>query len=193
MPSGAPPAMQMAPLQFAQPTQTMASQLQGLGKNLASAGKAVLPGLGGPPATPIAPGAPIPGAAGPTAAGGPGGPQPLINPQAQVGQAGNPAAGPVGPGVPINPAAMPQPNAPGGGPPGGPPGGPQLPTPQNPYPQGPMGASGVGNVLQNMSPPQLLQWLQSISRGGGSVTPPGLPGSAAMQGAGMLNPSQFGG
>jgi hypothetical protein len=95
-----------------------------------------------------------------------------------VGQAGNLAAGPVAP-----------PNL-GGAP--GLPGGPGGPPPPGAQP------SPIPNILRSMSPPQILQWLQSLSRSGQNVMPNGMPGSAATQGAGMLpatmnNPSQFGG
>jgi hypothetical protein len=163
--------MQFAPLQFAQPTTSLASQMSSLGKNLAGANKTIQ-GLNAPPA------------AAPT--------------DASVGMPGSQFAGPVAPGAG---AAM---GAQGTGTPGNAFAGPvnpnmgaqpQLPTPQNPYPNGPTGqlGTGIGNIAQNMSPPQLMQWLKSMmNQGQGPAGPGALPGSSAINNAGML-PSTFGG
>lgn len=69
----------MAPMQFAQGP-NLAGQLQALAKAgtpvAAMAGRAVAPNA----PLPVDPGSAVPGAVGPTAAGGPNGPQPLVAP-----------------------------------------------------------------------------------------------------------------
>lgn len=71
----APPPFVMPPLQFAGQNQTP-QQLAGIGKSLGQVGNQFM----NQPAQPVAPGAAIPGAVGPTSAGGPQGPTPLQQP-----------------------------------------------------------------------------------------------------------------
>jgi hypothetical protein len=79
------------------------------------------------------------------------------------------AAAPAGPQM-VPPAAPPAPTTP------------PIPLPQIvPAPPQP----GV-NPTQNMTPPQMLDWLKRMTGAGQSVIPPGQPGSAALQGAGLL-------
>ena len=161
----APPPMQFAQLKFAdQPKTNTGQQMQQLGKNLKAAGadKLFQPT---PPA--VVPGAAIPGAQGPTSAGGPQGPMPLVAP-------GTPGPS-VAPPVAAPPGAAPPTAAPPAGPPPV-----QLP-PIIPAPA----QTGV-NPTQNMTPPQMLDWLKRMTGAGQSVIPPGQPGSAALQGAGLL-------
>jgi len=174
MPSGAPPPMQFAQLKFAdQPKTNIGTQMQQLGKNLKAAGgdKLFQPT---PPA--VVPGAAVPGAEGQTAAGGPG-------PYRQLVAPGTP-----GPSVAPS-AAAPPPMAPGAPPapvPGQPPQ--QFPTGGAPpvfLPQI-IGSQPPVNPTQNMTPPQQLDWLRRMTGMGQSVIPPGQPGSAALQGAGLL-------
>lgn len=92
------PIAPLAQLQFAQ-APDMGAQIQALTKNLGAAKGAI----GGPaaPVAPVDPGAAIPGATGPTAAGGPNGPQPLVAP-------GVTPQGPTQAGAPMgSPAAAP--------------------------------------------------------------------------------------
>ena len=174
MPSGAPPPMQFAQLKFAdQPKTNVGTQMQQLGKNLKAAGgdKLFQPT---PPA--VVPGAAVPGAEGPTAAGGPG-------PYRQLVAPGTP-----GPSVAPS-AAAPPPMAPGAPPapvPGQPPQ--QFPTGGAPpvfLPQI-IGSQPPVNPTQNMTPVQQLDWLRRMTQTGQNVIPPGMPGSAAMSGAGIL-------
>lgn len=76
----APAAPPMAPMQFAQGGPSLGTQLQALAKAgtplARMAGQAIAP----TPPLPVAPGSAVPGAIGPTAAGGPNGPQPLVAP-----------------------------------------------------------------------------------------------------------------
>lgn len=48
------------------------------------------------------------------------------------------------------------------------------------------------DAIRGMSPPQILDVLRGMSQGGQQVTPPGVPGAMALQGAGMM-PSTYGG
>ena len=104
MPSGAPPPMQFANLQYAQPQQSsnIGKQMQDLGKNLKAAGVGNLFQQ-----NPLAAGAPIPGAVGPTSAGGPQGPMPLAPPAAAPAQP--PAAAPGVPPPQMTPPLQPPP------------------------------------------------------------------------------------
>ena len=161
MPSGAPQAMRFADLKFAdQPKTNLGTQMQTLGKNLKAAGadKLFQPT---PPA--VVPGAAVPGAQGPTSAGGPQGPMPLVapgTPGPSVAPAAAAAPPPAPPPVTTPPVQLPQ----------------IVPAPPQP---------GV-NPTQNMTPPQMLDWLKRMTGVGQSVIPPGQPGSAALQGAGLL-------
>jgi hypothetical protein len=177
MPSGAPPPMQFANLQFSdKPKTNLGTQMQDLGKNLKKAG---VGNLLQPTPPAVVPGAAVPGVQGPTSAGGPQGPMPLVAP------------GTPGPSV-APPAAAPPPMAPGAAP------APPAPVPgQPPQPFSTGGAPPVYlpqiisnpprvNPTQNMTPPQMLDWLKRMTGVGQSVIPPGQPGSAALQGAGLL-------
>src|SRR6516164_935362 len=137
MPSGAPPPMQFANLQYAQPQQSsnIGKQMQDLGKNLKSSGVGNLFQQ-----NPLAAGAAIPGAVGPTSAGGPQGPMPLVQPAAA------PAAQPA--------AAQPPP----------PPSTPPVVLPQI-VQQPPQGV----NPTQNMTPMQTLDWLRRMTGAGQSI------------------------
>jgi hypothetical protein len=97
--------------------------------------------------------------------------------------------------APVNPGSA----VPGAGGPtavGGPAGPAQLVPPGTTTPGQFAGPSPMSTFLNSLSPPQLLSWLQNSTRTGQPLSA-GLPGSAAMSGAGMLptmnNPSQFGG
>ena len=166
MPSGAPPPMQFAQLKFAdQPKTNIGTQMQQLGKNLKAAGgdKLFQPT---PPA--VVPGAAVPGAQGPTSAGGPQGPMPLVAPGTPGPSVAPAAAAPAGPQM-APPAAPPAPTTP------------PIPLPQIIPAQQP----GV-NPTQNMTPMQTLDWLRRMTGMNQSVIPPGQPGSAALTGAGLL-------
>jgi hypothetical protein len=156
----APPPMQFAQLKFAdQPKTNLGTQMQDLGKNLKKAG---VGNLLQPTPPAVVPGAAVPGAQGPTSAGGPQGPMPLVAP------------GTPGPSVAPAAAAPPVPPPPVTTPPV------QLPQIVPAPPQ-----QGV-NPTQNMTPPQQLDWLRRMTGIGQSVIPPGMPGSAALSGAGLL-------
>src|SRR6516165_8146519 len=106
MPSGAPQAMRFADLKFAdQPKTNTGQQMQTLGKNLKAAGadKLFQPT---PPA--VVPGAAVPGAQGPTSAGGPQGPMPLVAPGTPGPSVAPPAAVPQGT-APVAPTTPPIP------------------------------------------------------------------------------------
>lgn len=47
---------------------------------------------------------------------------------------------------------------------------------------------GILDALRGMSPQSILDKLRAMSAGGQQVVPPGMPGSAALDGAGMLTP-----
>jgi|SRR6516164_273530 len=159
MPSGAPPPMQFAQLKFAdQPKTNVGTQMQDLGKNLKKAG---IGNLLQPTPPAVVPGAAVPGAQGPTSAGGPQGPMPLVAPGTPGPSVAPAAAAPVAPPpVTTPPVQLPQ----------------IVPAPPQP---------GV-NPTQNMTPVQQLDWLKRMTGIGQSVIPPGQPGSAALQGAGLL-------
>ena len=166
MPSGAPPPMQFAQLKFAdQPKTNIGTQMQQLGKNLKAAGadKLFQPT---PPA--VVPGAAVPGAQGPTSAGGPQGPMPLVAPGTPGPSVAPAAAAPAGSQM-APPAAPPAPTTP------------PIPLPQI-IPAQPPGV----NPAQNMTPMQTLDWLRRMTGMNQSVIPPGQPGSAALTGAGLL-------
>ena len=159
MPSGAPPPMQFANLQYAQPqSSNIGKQMQDLGKNLKSSGIGNLFQQ-----NPLAAGAAIPGAVGPTSAGGPQGPMPLVQPP------GQPAA---------QPPAMPPAGQPAGGTP-------PIVLPQIVQPQPQAQPQQGVNPTQNMTPMQTLDWLRRMTGAGQSVVPPGMPGSAALNSAGL--------
>src|SRR6516164_8951229 len=166
MPSGAPPPMQFAQLKFAdQPKTNIGTQMQQLGKNLKKAG---VGNLLQPTPPAVVPGAAVPGAQGPTSAGGPQGPMPLVAPGTPGPSVAPAAAAPAGP-------QMAPPAAP-----------PPVTTPPVQLPQIiPAQQPGV-NPTQNMSPVQQLDWLRRMTGMGQSVIPPGMPGSAALTGAGLL-------
>lgn len=194
MPGGAPPAMQFQPLQYAQPATTTADAMKGLGKNLASANKVLQ--QQNPAAQPAPPGTAVQTPSGGTIMmGGPQGPAPFPG----GALPGTPYSNQAGP---VAPPGMNQP-PPGAGPPPSqpmvpnqPPGGAMVGGPQG-QPGAP-GQSPVGAMAQQ--PGMLQNLIRSIMGGGGAggVTPNGVPGSAALNGAGMLaptmnNPSAFGG
>ena len=167
MPSGAPQAMRFADLKFAdQPKTNLGTQMQDLGKNLKKAG---VGNLFQPTPPAVVPGAAIPGAQGPTSAGGPQGPMPLVAPGTPGPSVAPAAAAPAGPQM-APPAAPPPVTTPPV----------QLPQIVPAPPQ-----QGV-NPTQNMTPPQQLDWLRRMTGIGQSVIPLGQPGSAALQGAGLL-------
>lgn len=47
---------------------------------------------------------------------------------------------------------------------------------------------GIMAALRGLSPQAILDQLRAMSAGGQQVIPPGMPGSAALEGAGMLTP-----
>ena len=166
-----------SPMQFAQMpglinAPTVADAMKNMGKNLASANKTLQQQT--PAMDPTQAGAAVPGAQGPTAAGGPQGPAPLQGQSALPGSPYSAAAGPPRPMVPNQPQ--------GGAMIGGQPGAP--------------GQTPVGAMAQQ---PGFLQALiQRIMGGGQGVNPNGVSGMAALNGAGMLaptmnNPSAYGG
>jgi hypothetical protein len=171
MPGGAPQAMQMPwmNLQFAKsdPSKGIGNQMQALGKSLKDAG--VNQTLNPPTPQDVAPGASVPGGAGPIAAGGPQGPAPLPGQQALPGSPYSPQAGSAAPPILTPQQASPQL------------GQPQLPTAQVPYPQ----PSPVQAFMQN-NPFQQLNLLRSALAGGGGAAGGMMPGTAALSGAGML-------
>jgi hypothetical protein len=172
MPSGAPPPMQFAQLKFAdQPKTNTGQQMQTLGKNLKAAGadKLFQPT---PPA--VVPGAAVPGAQGPTSAGGPQGPMPLVAPGTPGPSVAPPAAAvPAGPQM-APPAAPPAPTTP------------PIQLPQ--IVQAPPAVPGpsAATVAQSMAPQAQLDWLRRIAGIGPNTAPPSFPGSTALQGAGIL-------
>lgn len=112
--------------------------------------------------------------------------QSLMNPQAgpneAVGTPGSQFAGPVAPGTPV----------PGAAPPAGVPAATPAATPAlppsvvaSPQSSGP----SVNDVMRQMPPPMLLDWLKRTAGLGGMQ--PGLPISAAMQNSGLLPSSGF--
>lgn len=155
-----PPTMQPLQFSYAQPT-----DYGGMMKNLGSTLGKVAPGLlnSATSAPPQIPGQAIPGAVGPTAAGGPNGPQPLVNP-------GTMPQGPMPPPAAPNLTGQPPANVAATGQPAQP---------------------GLLNVIKGMQPPQILSMLQNMTRSGQNVGAQ-LPGSAAFGQAGMM-PSTFGG
>ena len=50
---------------------------------------------------------------------------------------------------------------------------------------------GIMAALKGLSPQAILDQLRAMSAGGQQVIPPGMPGSVALQGAGMLTPNQM--
>src|SRR6516162_2494883 len=174
MPSGAPPPMQFAQLKFAdQPKTNLGTQMQDLGKNLKKAG---VGNLLQPTPPAVVPGAAVPGAQGPTSAGGSRGPMPLVAPGT--------------PGPSVAPAAAAPPTA---APPTAPSGVPGQPPQQFPTGGAPpvflpqiIGTQPRVNPTQNMDPFQAVDWLRRMTQTGQNVIPPGMPGSAAMSGAGIL-------
>lgn len=89
------------------------------------------------------------------------------------------AEGPTSAGGPSGPAPLAPPNAnpAAAGAPGSPYAGPVNPTPQAP---------GIMEALKGMSPQGILDVLRNMSAQGQKVIPPGMPGSAALTGAGMI-------
>lgn len=169
--AGAPPPMQFMPLQYAQGGGDLASQLKALGQAAGPLAKAA--GSAMTPAA-VAPGSAVPGDVGPSSVGGPNGPAPLVPPgttpmaNPMPGQPGSPQAGPVAPG-----GSMPLPGMPGTAAAG--PAAPQPPA-----------QSGILAALQGLQPPQIMDILRKMSSQGQSVIPATQPGSAALQGAGLL-------
>lgn len=104
--------------------------------------------------------------------------QPAVDPGAAVpGAVGMTAAGsPNGPQPLVTPGTVPQ--------------GPPAPSVGAPGAIG--GQPSIIDAMRGMQPTQILDVLRNMSRGGQQVVPPGMPGSAALAGAGML-PSTFGG
>jgi hypothetical protein len=169
MPSGAPPPMQFAQLKFAdQPKTNVGTQMQQLGKNLKAAGGDK---LFQPTPPTVVPGAAVPGVQGPTSAGGPQGPMPLVAP-------GTPGPSVAPPAAAAPPVAPPTPPPAAGMPP--------IQLPQ--IIQAPPAVPGpsAATVAQSMAPQAQLDWLRRISGIGPNVPPPGFPGATALTGAGML-------
>lgn len=165
----APPPVQFSQLQFAKPTTSPygAQGMQDLGKNLAKAKATLMPS--GP--------TPGPGAV-----------------DATVGTPGSAYAGPVAPGATPPVGLTPQQSA---AIPPAPPAPPPPVMPQQPAVQPQAQPTGIADYLRNLSPLQNIDILRRMTQTGQPVIPPGMPGSAALGGAGMLptmnNPSQFGG
>jgi hypothetical protein len=173
MPGGAPQAMQFQPLSFASAAPST-DKMKNLGKSLEGARKLFGPEDMNP--ADLTAGAAVPGAGGPSAVGGPQGPAPLQQPgvmQPPPGTPYSPQAGPVAPQP-----GMPQPG---------------MPPPQPGVPQPPQGPTPIQDFTRNMTPPMMLDWLKRMTQAGGSILPPGAPGTAAMQSAGLLqDPTQGG-
>jgi hypothetical protein len=126
-------------------------------------------------------GTPIARAAGQAIA--PGAPPPPSAPGSAVpGATGMTAVGgPTGPQPLVAPGTTPAgPAAPGAGP--GMAGMPSVAAPQ----------PSIVEAIRGMAPQQILDALRAMSQGGQRVIPPGMPGSTALQGAGMM-PSTYGG
>lgn len=82
------------------------------------------------------------------------------------GEPGAAAEGPVAPG-----GNMPLPGTPGSAAYG---------------PAAPAAQPGLMDALRGLSPPQILDRLRAMSANGQQVTPPGMPGSVALQSAGLI-------
>jgi hypothetical protein len=184
MPSGAPPMANFPTLSYAdiKDAPSMGKSLQGLGKNLASAKAALAPTVA--PQANIAPGATVPDTT--VAAGGPQGPPPLPGQQGLPGSPYSPQYGPAAPPpgqqsiLSPQQAGLQQPPV-------------QLPTPVQPYPFNPQ-----TSPLGQLNPINWMNMIRaSLNQPGGVPMSPQqaqLPGSAIMQGAGILPGSQgFGG
>jgi len=95
------------------------------------------------------------------------------------------AAGPTAAGGPSGPAPLAPPNA-----------APAMAgSPGSPYagPVNPQAQPGIMDALKGMQPQQILDVLRNMSAGGQKVIPPGMPGSAALAGAGLLPSGGYGG
>ena len=95
------------------------------------------------------------------------------------------AAGPTAAGGPNGPQPLVTP--------GTVPAGPPVPGATPGMAGAPPAQPGILDALKGMQPQQILDVLRNMSAGGQKVIPPGMPGAAALQGAGMIPSIQMGG